>query len=231
MNVSVLVCTYGDRVWSDRAQEAAKSAQDADETIVLHEDDATLAEVRNHAAAAAASDWLCFLDADDELAPGYLAAMHSTFERLQIGDVQTESGPRPSRNAQLAPLCLLVPAVEYRHPSWVRIAGGPPRIPDWDRLLIDLNCAVIGTLVRRDLFHVVGGFREWQMYEDWDIWLRCVRAGARLIPVPSAVYCACVSPASRNQQDHATRASTYAAIRAEHADVEPGWWRTAKVRT
>jgi glycosyltransferase involved in cell wall biosynthesis len=219
MNVSVLVCTHGDRAWSERAQEAALTAQAADETVVRHEDDATLAQVRNVAAQTATGDWLCFLDADDELDPGYLDAMRKTMRMWNL-----------SRRGDLIsnPL-LLVPAVQYLRPGWIERSH--PVIPDWDRLLVDLNCAVIGTLVPRLLFKEVGGFREWPMYEDWDLWLRCVRAGARLVPVPDAVYRARVSPDSRNQQKHTLRASTYEAIRAEHADVEPGWWRGAKVQT
>ncbi len=34
---------------------------------MLHEDDATIAEVRNKNTVDATGDWLCFLDADDEL--------------------------------------------------------------------------------------------------------------------------------------------------------------------
>jgi glycosyltransferase involved in cell wall biosynthesis len=224
VNVSVIVATYSDRAWADRAAEAARSAEAQHpaprETILLHLDGGTLAEARNAAAAAATSDWLCFLDADDELAPGYLAAMQAAYER---------DWPPPEEEQDTEPLdpdatasWLFVPALQR--------GGGPAAIPDWDRLLVDLNCAVIGTLVRRDLFLAVGGFREWPVYEDWDLWLRCVRAGAYLLPVPEAVYRASVNPAGRNLQDRGVRARTYAAIRAEHADIDPGWWRTAKVQ-
>lgn len=213
MNVTAIVATYGDPAWAERAREAAKSTQDADETIVLHVEAATLAEVRNTAAAAATSEWLCFLDADDCLAPGYLDAMRDALHRTV--------GPESPWENPDTPLPLLVPALS--------ILGRSPDIPAWDRLLIDLNCACIGTLVPRPLFERVGGFRELPIYEDWDLWLRCVRAGARLVPVPEAVYCAGVREGS-NRNAGADGARVYAEVRAEHDDVEPGWWRSAKVR-
>jgi hypothetical protein len=50
--------------------------------------------------------------------------------------------------------------------------------------------------------------------EDYDLWLRCVKAGARIVHVPDAVYCAHKRPGSRNEDQ-----SVYAQLRAEHAEV------------
>lgn len=220
MNVSILICTHGDRHWEERAQAAVKSAEgqmQPREVVQFHMDDGTLAEVRNGAARMATGDWLCFLDGDDTLAVGYLATMRTVMRHWNLA--------RPG-DLRENPL-LLVPALQQ-----VDTAGdvGLAKIPDWERLLIDLNCGVIGTLVPRRLFLEVGGFHEWPVYEDWDLWLRCVRAGARLVPVPDAVYRARVNPAGRNVKDPAVCSRTYQLIRAAHDDVEPGWWRSCKVQ-
>lgn len=188
MNVTVCVCTYGDREWAVKADEALRSADDqgATHTYAYHSDRGSLADARNQAAKVATTDWLCFLDADDRLAPGYIAAMAAVQE--------------PDW------LALLVPSVQYGDRDH-------PRIPAWDRSMLDVNCAVIGTLISRNLFLRVGGFREWATLEDWELWLRCIRLGAKMHAVPAAVYQATVNPYGRNADQ-----SPYAAIRAEHRD-------------
>lgn len=222
MNVSIIVATFGSIEWANRGNLTADAARSYGTYSVIntHLDDGTLAEARNLSAKGADADWLCFLDAGDELEPGYLVAMWKTMRHWNLarrGDLRDN------------PL-LLVPALRrVHHAANGQTHREPPVIPDWERLLIDLNCAVIGTLVPRQLFLQVGGFRDWPIYEDWDLWLRCVRAGARMVPVPDAVYCAHVEDGSRNVGDRDVANRTYALIRAEHDDVEPGWWRDRKV--
>lgn len=204
MNVSVLICTYGSHEWLRRGLRALDRTQGVTAAVARHDPEGTLASVRNAAAAAAAGDWLCFLDADDELAPGYLEAMELASDNAWDDDAHHHRFDEPK---------LLVPALQYM------VAGRPsgaPAIPAWDRSLIDLNCAVIGTLVPRALFQAVGGFRELDAYEDWDLWLRCVRAGATLVAVPGAVYLAHSTPEGRNSAAHEDRVAAYTAIRAEH---------------
>jgi glycosyltransferase involved in cell wall biosynthesis len=225
VNVSVLVCTYGSREWALRGATTAKNVQGAHEVIALHENDGTLAGVRNLAASAASGDFLCFLDADDELGDGYLAAMVTAWEKLrQPGQmIRTESGPRPLREGELVPETLLVPAVSFIGPNGCT----DPAVPAWNRSIYDVNCAVIGTLVRRLVFARVGGFEEWSAYEDWDLWLRCIADGARLVPVPEAVYCARAEDGT-GRNTAADHRATYDAIRARHAGVAPAVWEGAK---
>lgn len=183
MTIAVLIGTYGEDSWRDlalaRALPSALS-QGADEVLDRHEKEGTISSVRNALAEDAESDWLCFLDADDELDPGYLAAM------------ERETNRRDMRWR------LLVPAVSYVHRAGeyglAEIPNGGGRRP-----LVDINHAVIGTLVPRRLFLAVGGFRDLPALEDWDLWLRCEEAGAKLVPVPDAVYRAWMRPDSRNK--------------------------------
>lgn len=216
MNVAIIVATFGSEEWRERGKAAYQDVleQGAYHTLRWHEPDSTLAGVRNAAAAAANGDWLCFVDADDSLCPGYLEAMEDEVsERLYRAGLDPPTDDKPLDPERT----LLVPAVEY--PDSRR-----PEIPAWGRPLIEINCAVIGTLVPRRLFLKVGGFRDRLAdgsplpapgVEDWDLWLRCQIAGAVLVPVPDAVYCAS-SRAGAGSHDR----GIYDAVRAE---LEPAW--------
>lgn len=190
MNVSILIATFGDEAWSELAWSRAypSAAGQSSDIVVYH--GSSLAQARNHAAEVATGDWLCFLDADDELCEGYTEAMGRAHERTP------NLSPR-----------LYAPAVSYD--------GSRPRIPNlggWP----SVNECVIGTLVPKWLFVEVGGFRDLDSLEDYDLWLRCAKAGARIVHVPDAVYCAHVTAGSRNSDQ-----SVYARLREEHAEVWP----------
>jgi GT2 family glycosyltransferase len=207
-DVSILICTFGDQSWAELAATRATPStigQGAREVVVFH-GHGSLAEARNVAADRAVGDWLCFLDADDELAPGYLDAMEQAWTNLRSDSLDVTDGE---------PVALLVPAIQYVTDSF----RGDPTIPAWGQPLIDINCACIGTLVPRDLFLKVGGFREFAAYEDWDLWLRCVIAGARLVPVRDAVYVAHSTGSGRNLTDPAALNQVYWQIREEHEEA------------
>lgn len=74
MDVTILICTFGDWAWAKRGREVAyPSAITQAPTKTMHGQ--TLADARNVAAILAPSEWLIYLDADDRLAPGYVEAM------------------------------------------------------------------------------------------------------------------------------------------------------------
>ena len=78
VNVSVIIATYGDETWRDLAMSRAYPSalnQGAHEIVVGHDDEGTIASVRNALAEKAEGTHLLFLDADDELAPGFIQAM------------------------------------------------------------------------------------------------------------------------------------------------------------
>jgi hypothetical protein len=61
----------------------------------------------------------------------------------------------------------------------------------------------------------VGGWRDWPFYEDWDLFLRCWRAGASVEAIPEAVYIAHVRFDSRNRApSSAEKAAVHNAIYA-----------------
>jgi glycosyltransferase involved in cell wall biosynthesis len=119
-----------------------------------------VAGARNAGVAASSSDWIAFLDSDDEWHPRKLElqlAWHSQHPEVRISQVQEQ---------------------------WVR-SGKPVRKPSgWeqrggDLFEIALRQCVIGpscVLIRRDLWKEVGGFDErFRVCEDYELWLRITR--------------------------------------------------------
>lgn len=184
MDVTIIVGTFGDESWRDLARSRAIPSAELQGCPVISVHGSALAEARNEGANLAMSEWLVMLDADDELAPGYVDAL----DRSE-GDLRA-------------------PAVSYVH------CGLPdPPITFDDRDIRTLNPCVIGTAVRRELFLDVGGFGDEPLFEDWALWLRCVNAGATITHVPDAIYLAHVTPGSRNQDQTELRRRTYREIR------------------
>jgi glycosyltransferase involved in cell wall biosynthesis len=198
--ISVIVATYGDPVWQDMAEARAVptvDTQGADETVLVHEPDGTRATSLNNGASVATGDWLLFLDADDELAPGYVGAMRRALEREHDAHA------------------LFTPAVQ-------KILKGRPGKPGFfDRgiSLRDDNWLVIGTLVHRDLFRRVGGFPDYPHgFEDFALWSKCYRVGARVVKVPDAVYRYFWNPQSahkRGWRDRRWQVQTHQRVVAE----------------
>ena len=201
MSVSVLIATYGSEEWRELAwSRAFPSAIDQTEDVsCFHDPEGTIASVRNEMALHAKGDWLCFLDADDELAPGYLDAMKRVLER--------EDG---------ATSLLLTPAVQQIRKGK---ESGPPFFFDRGIPLSEDNWLVLGTLIHRDRFREVGGFSDYPHgFEDWSLWAKCWRDGAKIVKVPDAVYRYHVNPQSKHRQgwrDRRWQVETHNRVRAE----------------
>lgn len=179
MDVTVAVATFGHDRWRQLAAARAIPSAVALDLPVVHAHAATLHEARNAALAHVATEWVVHLDADDELEPGYLAAMAAG-----TADVR-------------------VPSVRYVHDGHSR-AEALPRVAGHTHdcvasCLAYGNWLVIGTAARTELLRKVGGWRDWPVYEDWDLWIRCWQAGSTIEAMPEAVYRAHVRPDSRNR--------------------------------
>lgn len=192
MDVTIIIGTYGDEaVWGVWAQTAVESArQQSVQSEILHVHAPTLAQARNVGASEAKGKWLVFLDADDTLDEKYVENMLSAAE--------------PKTLMQPATLGV-VDGREDPFPVVIEPAAS----------LLDRNHMVIGTMLERDLFIDAGGFREWSMYEDWDLWLRCWINGATWKPVPGAIYRVNVRTDGRNNQSRDAQVAVYNQIRNE----------------
>ena len=174
---AILIATYGDEFWEQLAQERALPSamiQGADEVRVSHVADGKRHQVRNTLAQLSESDWLVFLDADDHLAPGFVDALRA-------------AAPPPGMAA------LLNPAVGHAHRPHEHACFAPKELERG-------NYLIIGTAVPRELFLEVGGFWDWDGFEDWELWIRCTKAGAIVVQVPEAVYLIDSTERSRDAQ-------------------------------
>ncbi|MEJ6006642.1 glycosyltransferase family A protein [Paucibacter sp. AS339] len=178
-SISVVIATFGAEEWRKKAKIAARSvlAQSLQPKDLQLIHGATLCAARNEAAKNAQGEWLLFLDADDSLAPGYLAAMQQAIRLYGGLD------------------CLLQPSTSF-------VVNGSPKAPPAPLPpypILEQNYLIVATLVRRDKFLQVGGFRELDMFEDWDLWLRCLVSGSQVRVVPDAVYEVTFNPKGRNK--------------------------------
>ena len=182
MTFSIIIATHGEDRWAKLAHERALPSalmQDAHEVLVGHDYEGTRADVRNALSEKATGEWLITLDADDELDEGYVTAM--------------------ARAAQ--PRSLLTPRVSHVKKG---IGGVARFMPEVD--LEKGNWMVVGTAVPRDLFLEVGGWRTFtgsgvlNQWDDWDLWIRCVQAGAEIVKVDDAVYVAHVGVSPHYQR-------------------------------
>lgn len=178
MDVTIVIATFGEQKWQDLANERAVPStvrQTMPPTRCIYVHDETLAGARNKGAEQADTEWLIFLDADDELAPDYIEQM----------DRKTKMSPGAD---------IFVPAVQYVHPDH---EDEPRMLGPFD--LRTMNYIVIGAPVRKRVFDAVGGFWDERAWEDWSLWLRCEHLGAELVSAPRAVYRAYVNHISRNR--------------------------------
>lgn len=197
MTLSVCIGTYGSPYWRRLAEQRAIASvvgQTVAPTDYRWVHGPTLHEARNQAAAEARGDWLCFLDADDELDPGYVEAM-----LVAIGQ---RSGD-----------FLLQPASIGVYPDGstdLHAIVNPPKP------LHQQNFLIIGTVVRRDQFLRVGGFADLPSHEDWDLWIRCWLDGAAIACVPDAVYRVHVGGRGRNSAGMAPHEKVIRQIRSKY---------------
>ncbi len=127
------------------------------------------AYARNAGARIATGDALCFVDADDVVAPGYLTAMATALEEHEFVSASFDSN---SLNE-----------------GWVRRTRQAYQENEISQTLGFLPFVGGGGMgIRRELFWRVGGFDEtwWGACEDVDFCWRTQREGASLFFVPDA---------------------------------------------
>ena len=136
---------------------------------------------------ATSAEFICFLDADDRLEPGYLAAMSEAIdERMEA--------PGPIS----ATWALYYPAVQYDAQAPRILTPKRPGAHVRDAIL-DGNWMVIGTAIHRNLFWRAGSFGPERAWEDWALWMRAIMVGAHTCAVPSAIYQATTNANGRNR--------------------------------
>lgn len=93
MDVTIVVSTFGGAEWQELAESRAIPSA-IEQAPVIHAHGDTLAKARNQGLQAVESEWVIFLDADDELTPGYVDSM-----RQGLADLRA---PRSSTSAPVS---------------------------------------------------------------------------------------------------------------------------------
>lgn len=123
-----------------------------------------LSRMRNLAAELVTTEWMVYLDADDWLAPSFIHAGEAWLDTHARTDVLTPDmivvrDDRPARVVRArAPLC------------WTDLA--------------DENTVVTAAFIRRSVIAAIGGYDPALHFEDWDFWIRVVKAGYRIERLP-----------------------------------------------
>lgn len=181
LDCSIVISTHGNYKWQLLAQQRAipNAKTFGIPVIYNHVADATSPHVaRNLGLSQVTTEFVCHLDADDELAPGFFHHMSTV-----TGDLRPPSVNHVHEKVTFMPQVIGRNGV-HRHVCVAECLG-------------EGNWLVVGTVARTDLVRKVGGWKEWGTFEDFDLWQRCWIAGATITAVPKAVYKAYSTPEGR----------------------------------
>jgi glycosyltransferase involved in cell wall biosynthesis len=161
---------------TDTTVEVAESWGDRLPLKVLRRDhNGGVGAARRMAIEASTGDLVVLLDADDYWFPDHLEVMYRTYERH--GGIVTAQNYRwlPGARVGGRPSTELVPV--------------PPPEAQSSAILVG-NFLFSGSMFARELYDRVGGVRSDVAAEDWDLWIRMVRSGARVsaAPVVTVLY-------------------------------------------
>jgi glycosyltransferase involved in cell wall biosynthesis len=203
--VTIVVATFGDPSYQQMAETVAVPSARATgcPVVAVHGD--SIHGARNAGLAAAETEWVIYLDSDDELEPGYVDAMLAGRGDVRVPRVRyvTEGEPVPDPR--------MPKVVGPRHRRHVECTQS---------CLVDGNWIVIGAMARTQLLRDIGGWRDLG-WEDWDLWLRCHLAGAVITPAPGAVYRANRRPGSRGGYTPAESLAHHRAVAAANGVPSP----------
>lgn len=191
MDVTVVIGTFGGSSW--RALAAERAAPTAQAPVVMAHAE-TLHDARNGGLAQVKTEWVCFLDADDELEPGFFDAMATGSADVRVPLTRYVSGANVGQPTRLR-------VEEHSHECSADCT-------------LDGNWLVVGSVVRTELANRIGGWRDFEWSEDWDFWVRCYLAGASFETVEGATYRAYHRPGSRNSVSRETRLRVHREIAA-----------------
>jgi glycosyltransferase involved in cell wall biosynthesis/SAM-dependent methyltransferase len=191
---------------SDATSRIARAAAVNDTRIIAHTiPHSGASAARNFGLTKIEADWVCFLDADDWLMPEFcrvmLDAVRSEFDLIYCGHLKVA----PDGGA------IEIFSREFEKRGFECAARECP-------------VAIHAVIVRRSFVESVGGFDpELATCEDWDLWQRMARAGARILAVPEFLAIYRMSASSLSRRYHQL-------VSDGHKVIRRGFSRDARVR-
>lgn len=158
---------------SDATAERVEEYARRDERVRLcRQENKGVSAARNAGIARASHPWLFFLDADDWIVPTAFAALLQAasgspgkIDAVYAGYVRVDEKGRETRERRPA-------HAEDLFPVFTQMCA----------------FAIHACLVRTDLVRAIGGFDETLVTcEDWDLWQRIARSGARFAAIPNYI--------------------------------------------
>ena len=164
MDATIVVGTFGSKQWNNMgAKTANRLANTFGDVPVIHKHADGLAAARNGAISEAGSEWICIVDADDNLHPNYFKHMSKFADSFD----------------------LLAPDIRWVYVGTRR----KTRVTHMGNVnILNQNPCCIGTVFRKSVWEEVGGFKNLPVLEDWEFFRRCYKNGARLKCVRGAEY-------------------------------------------
>jgi glycosyltransferase involved in cell wall biosynthesis len=202
VDVTICVATFGDQRWRHTAHDTAIRSAEAFGVPVVAVHGTTLHGARNACLDQAQTEFVIYVDGDDLLEPGYITAMAASSADVRAPRVRYVTDP-----GALTPAPVMPRVVGHQHVCT-------------QACLPEGNWIVVGAQARTQLLRDVGGWRDFG-WEDWDLWLRCHLAGARIEPVPDAIYRAHVHPGSRGRYTQAESLAHHRAVAAANGVPSP----------
>lgn len=158
MTVLIPIHRDGNREWLQQAVNSLRGTR-----VLVLENDGEVAEAYNEGVRAAATEFVLPFGSDDVALPGF---------------VEFLLGPAWNADVVYPAMILANSDLTVRYGIHTADHFCPVR-------LRDLNFVSGASLIRRSKLLEVGGFRE-VAYEDWDLYVRMLDAGARFKPCPEA---------------------------------------------
>jgi glycosyltransferase involved in cell wall biosynthesis len=139
-------------------------------TLVTKPSNEGLGAARRDAVAASSGELLAVLDADDVWLPDHLEVLTACHARH--GGIVAASGIR------------WVPGEVLGTTPWDAMAPFPAPEAQPQEIL-RRNFLLSSVLIARDAYDRAGGFAALRCDEDWDLWIRMIRGGARVTVAPT----------------------------------------------
>lgn len=175
IDVSIVVATCGTPQWQRMGDMAAVGASATGAKVIrVHSDNGTVSGARNAGLEQVTTEYVVFLDADDNIRPDYFDGVEPNADVIATSiEYLGMSFP-------------IMPDV-WAHEYYPHLKHEGHCHAD---CLVDGNYIHVGAIARASAVRAVGGFKEYPVYEDWALWLAIYKNGGTFDSHEQSVYVA-----------------------------------------